>query len=197
MQIYSRNLRSYSFQVPHNKHTRCRQSHTHTHARVTAALQALQPLTDYSDLCIITSLTACTVQRQMLRMTHLGNKLFVLWSKLAVGARSLSIFSACAPWQTWQQSKDSDHSEGLRQQWNPPSTRSKQHKTLPYLSETRHPGEKANQTSTKCDRPKGKLYSTWNNPTCIYAPANPRLTGWGLGTPFFKPGKYKSTLLIN
>ena len=44
--------------------------------------------------------------------------------------------------------------------------------------------------------PQGKLYSSWNNPTRIYA-INPRLTSWGLDTPFLKPGRQKSILLTS
>lgn len=49
-------------------------------------IEMLQLLINYSNLCIITSLTSSTVHLQMLRMTHLGNKLLVLLVQISSGS---------------------------------------------------------------------------------------------------------------
>lgn len=56
-------------------------------------IEMLQLLTDYSELCIITSLTSSTMHLQMLRMTHLGNKLLVLLVQISSGSHIVSPYS--------------------------------------------------------------------------------------------------------
>ena len=112
-------------------------THTHMHASVLClSRERLQPLTAYSHLCIITSLTACTVQRQMLRMTHLGNKLFVLLVQISSGSHVVSPYS-----QPALLGKPGNKARIQITQWDYGSDRNhhhhrnKQHKTLPYLTD--------------------------------------------------------------